>query len=289
MAPHLTTAGIHMEKLMPVFVEILKFLQLTMERPTLYGLWHICSLILTVAACVCTVIFFRNASDKTMRRVLAVMWGIMVVFEMYKQIVYSFHVDGDMITFDFQWYAFPYQFCSTPLFALPFLIFMKDGPVRNFFTVFVTGFVLFAGVAVMIYPGDVFISMIGINIQTMVHHGLQVVMGVMLVAYNRRRMTLPNLGGSIAVFASFAAVAIILNEIAYAVFAANGIDETFNMFFISRHYPCTLPILSSIYPAVPYPVFLLIYLAGFALVAALFFGIEKGILWLTSRRKYAEK
>ena len=39
----------------------------------------------------------------------------------------------------------------------------------------------------------------------------------------------------------------------------------------------------------PIGVFLLIYLAGFALVAALFFGIEKGILWLTSRRKYAAK
>ena len=274
---------------MSLLIDILNLLSLTMETPKLFGVWHICSLLLTVAACVCAVIFFRNASDRTMRRVLTVIWGIMVVFEIYKQTVFSFSVSGDTIAFDYQWYSFPYQFCSTPLYALPFLIFMKDGPVRDFFMTFTTGFVFFAGLAVMIYPADVYISTIGINIQTMVHHGLQVVLGVMLVAYNRRRMTLRNLGGSIAVFSIFAAVAMAVNEIAYIAFTANGMDHTFNMFFISRHFPCTLPILSSIYPVVPYPVFLVIYLLGFAFVSALFFGIEKGILLLTARRDHAAK
>lgn len=274
---------------MSVFIPILSFLQSKMTTPTLFGAWHICSFLLVIAACVCGVILFRNASDRTMRRVLAVIWAILVVFEIYKQVVYSFHISDNTITFDFQWYAFPYQFCSTPMYALPFLILMKDGPVRDFFMSFTTGFVFFAGLAVLIYPGDVFISTIGINIQTMVHHGFQVVLGVMLVAYNRRRMTLRNTCGGIAVFALFAAAAMALNEIVHSAFAVHGIDETFNMFFISRHYPCTLPVLGAIYPAVPYPIFLLIYLAGFALVSLLFFGIEKGILLLITRRKHAAK
>jgi hypothetical protein len=58
------------------------------------------------------------------------------------------------------------------------------------------------------------------------------------------------------------------------------------MFFISRHYPCTLPVLADIYAKVPYPVFLCIYLVGFAVVSALIYGIEKGILALIYRRKH---
>lgn len=274
---------------MSVLVSILTFLDGRMETPTNYGIWHICFLLLTIGATVFMTVRFRNASDRTMRRVLTVMWVIFLVFEVYKHIVFSFSVEDDRIVFDYPWYIFPFQFCSTPFYALPFLIFLKDGPVRNFFMLFTTGFVLFAGLAVMLYPNDVYTTRTGVNIQTMVHHGMQVVMGVMLVAYNRRRMTLRNLGGGIAVFALFAATAMTLNELAYIIFTANGLDDTFNMFFISRHFSCTLPILSTVYEMVPYPVFLLVYLLGFALVAALVFGIEKGILALVMRRKHDTK
>ena len=283
------SSDMKMEKIMSVLVSILTFLDGRMETPTNYGIWHICFLLLTIGATVLMTVLFRNASDRTMRRVLTVMWVIFLALEVYKHIVFSFSVEDGRIVFDYPWYIFPFQFCSTPFYALPFLIFLKDGPVRNFFAMFTTGFVLFAGLAVMLYPNDVFTTRTGVNIQTMVHHGMQVVMGVMLVAYNRRRMTLRNLGGGIAVFALFAATAMTLNELAYIFFTANGLDDTFNMFFISRHVPCTLPILSTVYELVPYPVFLLIYLLGFALVSALLFGIEKGILALVMRKKHDTK
>ena len=283
------SSDMKMEKIMSVLVSILTFLDGRMETPTNYGIWHICFLLLTIGATVLMTVLFRNASDRTMRRVLTVMWVIFLVLEVYKHIVFSFSVEDGRIVFDYPWYIFPFQFCSTPFYALPFLIFLKDGPVRDFFMMFTTGFVLFAGLAVMLYPNDVFTTRTGVNIQTMVHHGMQVVMGVMLVAYYRRRMTLRNLGGGIAVFALFAATAMTLNELAYIFFTANGLDDTFNMFFISRHFPCTLPILSTVYELVPYPVFLLIYLLGFALVSALLFGIEKGILALVMRKKHDTK
>ena len=283
------SSDVKMEKIMSVLVSILTFLDGRMETPTNYGIWHICFLLLTIGATVLMTVLFRNASDRTMRRVLTVMWVIFLALEVYKHIVFSFSVEDGRIVFDYPWYIFPFQFCSTPFYALPFLIFLKDGPVRNFFAMFTTGFVLFAGLAVMLYPNDVFTTRTGVNLQTMVHPGMQVVMGVMLVAYNRRRMTLRNLGGGIAVFALFAATAMTLNELAYIFFTANGLDDTFNMFFISRHFPCTLPILSTVYELVPYPVFLLIYLLGFALVSALLFGIEKGILALVMRKKHDTK
>ncbi len=270
---------------MNFFETILYFLQAEMERPTPYGIFHVCCLLLTVGATVFLVLRCRNVSDRTVRRICLGVWIAMVALEVYKQLVYSMDVTDGVATWDYQWYAFPFQFCSTPLYAFPFIIWLKDGRLRNAFIGFFATFSLFGGLAVMIYPGDVFIRMTGINIQTMVHHGSQVVMGIFLFAYYRNRMPFRRLAGSVAVFAGFAATAMLLNEVMFAYFTRIAmIDETFNMFFISPHFPCTLPVLSGIYGKIPYPAFLLLYLIGFALVAAIMLGAEIGITALIRKR-----
>ena len=91
-------------------------------------------------------------------------------------------------------------------------------------------------------------------------------------------------GKAAVICLSFSAAAMGLNLAVPAILNAHGItDFTFNMFFISHRFPCTLPVLSGIYPVVPYPVFLLLYLVGFAAVAAIIFAIGKGIVALTQR------
>ena len=271
---------------MSVFEKIVYFLQRKMETPKLYGTWHIIALLLVIALTVFLVVKYRNAPDKSMRRILFAAWIIMVLLEIYKQIVFSMSsADGITAVWDFQWYAFPFQFCSTPLFALPFAAFLPEGKIRQAIMAFLSTFSLFAGLAVMIYPGDVFIDMIGINFQTMVHHGFQVALGIFISAYYVRKHTLKTFAGGIAVFAVFCSVAMALN---FAVHDVLKIEETFNMFYISPYYDCTLPILSIIYKAVPYFAFLLIYILGFSLVAALFFGISKGIAAVCGKKKACE-
>ena len=271
---------------MNLFEKFLHILEFEVPSPSAYGIFHIVCLILTVAASAFLVWRFRDASDKTVRRLLLGVWVVLVVLEVYKQLVYAMDVENGVATWDYAWYAFPFQFCSTPLYALPFIIFLKDGWVRRAFMAYFATFSLFAGLAVMIYPGDVFVtSLLGIDLQTMIHHGSQVVLGIFLVAYNRRRLNLRYFAESLLVFCAFAAVAMILNVGVHHYLVSNGMDDTFNMFFISPYHPCTLPILSDIYEKVPYAVFLVIYLLGFSLVSALVFGIEKGIIALIQRPK----
>ena len=158
---------------------------------------------------------------------------------------------------------------------MPFIIFLKDGKIRNAFISFFATFSFFAGFAVMLYPNDVFINMIGINLQTMIHHGTQVALGVLLVAHNRKRMNKRYFVGSLVVFYIFAAIAMILNEIVHNHLVQIGANDAFNMFYISPYHDCTLPVLANIYKMVPYPVFLIIYLIGFAVVSLIIFGLEK--------------
>ncbi len=270
---------------MTFFERMVALLQVEMTTPASYGVWHICFLLLTVAASVGAVWRFRDASEKTQRRLLLTVWLVLVTLEVYKQLVFSLDVTDGVADWSYPWYAFPFQFCSSPLYVLPFAIFPRSDRIRSAVMSFLATFSLFGGLAVMAYPGDVFIGMIGINIQTMVHHGSQVILGVLMVAWDRRRMDKVFFAKGIAVFAILAAVAMILNLGVHAALVSAGMgDLTFNMFFISPYHPCTLPVLSLVYPAVPYPVFLALYLLGFSAVAGIVFAMEAGILHLIGRR-----
>ncbi len=258
-----------------MYRDILAFLKLEMVTPTTYGWFHIMFLAIIAVFTVLLVWRFRDTSDKNMRRMAFVLWIVLLLLEAYKQFTYSYTITDTLVQYDYQWYAFPFQFCSAILYALPFVVFLKDGKVRDAFMSFFATFSFFAGFVVMLYPGDVFINQIGINIQTMIHHGAQVAFGIFMVAYNRKKFSWKFFARGILVFAGFIAVAMILNELVHSYFASNAIEEAFNMFYISPYYECTLPVLSIIYKMVPYAAFLAIYILGFSAAGAIIFALEK--------------
>jgi len=270
---------------MNTFEKIVYALQADMETPATFGLWHIISFVLMIGLCVLLLWRFGNASDKTLRYILLITWGVVFLAEVYKQIVFSFDFDGTTASWSYTWYAFPFQFCSTPLYALPLAAFLKEGKVRSAVLTFLSTFSLFAGLAVMIYPNDVFISLIGINVQTMLHHGSQVVIGVLIAYHERHRIGKRQFLHGVTVFAAFALIAMVLNIAMHYIHLAHGIDATFNMFFISPFHDCTLPVLSIFYPLLPYPLFLICYLIGFSLVAALIYGIQYIIIKKAAAKK----
>ena len=274
---------------MSILDRIMAIFEFRIESPDPYGWFHILCLVLTAAFTVFLILRFRNAPDPTVRRMLCVIWGIMVVLELCKQLEGAYDVVGGTPIWSYLWRWFPFQFCSTPLYCLPFIIFLPDCWWRRAFSAFFAGFSLFAGLAVMLYPYDVYSPVAFINVQTMIHHGAMVAVGIFMVAYNRRHMNKRYFVGSLAVFYVFTAVAVVLNEAVHSMLTAKGTPGEFNMFFISRHYPCTLPVLSDIYTKVSYPLFLLIYVVGFAVVSALIYGLEKGILaWIYRRKRTAQ-
>lgn len=260
--------------------KLLELMTLEMETPTSYGWFHLMFVGLTLLACVFLCVRFRNSSERTERRVVFVLWLIMLVLEIYKQIIFTFEVVDGSIVGDYAWYAFPFQLCSTPLYVLPFVAFLPNGRLRDAVTGYTIAFSIFGGLCVYAFPGDVFMSYIGINIQTMIHHGIQIIVGVYLASKYRHRLTLKYYLEGGLVFIALVIVALVMNVGVHNALRALGHDDTFNMFYISPYHDCTLPLLSSIYPLVPYPVFLAIYVVGFILAAAIIFFAAKGITHL---------
>ena len=192
---------------------------------------------------------------------------LVILLEIYKQLNFSYNPTTD--TWSYQWYAFPFQFCSTPMYVALVAGCLKGGKFQEWLYSYLATFSLFGGICVMLYPNDVFIGTIGINIQTMICHGGMVVMGLYFLASGLVKLKFTTIFKAMAIFAGLCSLALIMN----IIYHATGGTATFNMFFISPYLPCTLPLLSVIYNLVPYPIFLIIYLLGFSLAGFIMLAI----------------
>jgi hypothetical protein len=261
-----------------------------MPRPGNYGWFHLMfmGIILLVTVFLC--VRYRDASPKQERAILLFFWGLIVLLELYKELQFAMNytepVAENPITWSYEWGSFPFQFCSTPFYILPIAALARREKVRDAARMFLATYALIAGIAVYLYPNDVFIGTIGINIQTMVHHGTQVILGVYLGMRLRRegKLVRPVFLRGCLIFVIMVAIALGLN-LAAPLFT----DRTFNMFFIGPRFPCSLVILDQIYPRIPYLAFLALYVLGFSLVALLMMTLHKAAGKLGSRKKARAK
>ena len=246
--------------------------------PESYGLFHIACIIAAVLLTVLVCKLFKDTSDRAVNVLTACVWVVLVVLEIYKQLIFGFELEEGKFVWDYAWYAFPFQFCSSPLYILPIIAFTKNEKLRDACIAYMMTFSLFAGLAVFCYPGDVFIRTIGINYQTMIHHGSQILMGIFYAVRYRGKFGVRFFFGGVSVFVVMSFIAMVLNVGVYHAFLAFGIDETFNMFYISPYFDCTLPLLSTVYEKIPYVGFVCVYFFGFILCALIVYSILSGLL-----------
>ena len=162
---------------MNILISVLEVFKAKMTEPTMYGWFHVMWLIITVAATVLLCWLFKEGTEKQVHRIVFITAILVTLLEIYKQIEYTFSVENGQIVSDFQWYAFPFQFCSTPMYVGLLFGIIRRGKVHEALGAFLASYAIFAGVCVMLYPNTVFVSTMGINIQTMVCHGSMIVVG----------------------------------------------------------------------------------------------------------------
>lgn len=208
-----------------------------------------------------------------MRRFLLVESLLITVLEIYKQINFSFHVDGSQILFDYQWHAFPFQFCSTPMYIGLLAAVVRSKSLHMRLCSYLATYALFAGICVMAYPSTVFIDTVGINIQTMIWHGSMITVGIVLLRTGYITATLKTVIRALPVFLILVLTAVAMNEIAYQTGLLES--ETFNMFFISPYCAPELPVYSQIQGIVPFPFSVLIYVAGFTAASGIIMLLSK--------------
>ena len=265
---------------MNFWIRMIELFDTTTDVPPAYGSYHLISIILTVVLAVALSLLYKKIGEKNVRWVILTVSVIAILLEVYKQITYTFSVENGEIVSDYQWYAFPFQFCSVPMYA-GVLAGLTKGKLHDCLCAFLASYAIFAGICVMIYPGDVFSTVAGVNFQTMYCHGSMITLGVSLLAFGYVKNAHKSILRAMPVFAAAVGLAVIMNEVVYRTNIAEG--ETFNMFFVSPHFEGTLPVYSTIQQVVPYPLCLILYILAFSIAAYVILLAATGIRALLCR------
>lgn len=264
--------------------DLILFLDTDMTTPESFGWFH---LLWFAAAILGGILLYRcvkPGNDKQVRTVLIVLSAIAIFSEIYKQFNYTFSVTEEgLIQADYQWYAFPLQFCCMPMFIGLAAGLIKNKRIHDALCAFLATYSLFAGLCVMCYPVQVFVPTIGINIETMYCHGSMITLAIYLLYTEHVKAESKTLWKAVPVFCSCLGLAVVLNEIAHYTDFTGG--ETFNMFFVSPHEDPSLPVYSLVQQYVPYPFCLIIYIIMFTMAAYLMLLIPMGIKAITKKRK----
>ena len=253
---------------------VLRILDWQMREPGLFGWYHLMWLGIIAVYTVGLCRWAKKASADQVRKMVLITAIVVVICEVYKQINYTFSYEKS-ITADYLWYAFPFQFCSTPMYVGLLAGLTRKGKVHEAACAYLATFAVFAGACVMIYPGDVFVETLGINIQTMICHGTMISVGTALFASGHVKLEHKTVLKALPVFAVCVVLACIMNEVAHLTGLLR--TDNFNMFYFSPYVEPSLPVYSSVQGVVPFPWSLIIYVAGFTAAAYLMLLIAKGI------------
>jgi len=260
--------------------ELLRALDVSMEVPQPYGWFHLLWCALTAGATVALCLLYKKGLVRNVRTVVLTTAIIVAVLEVYKQINYTFSYE-DGITAHYQWYAFPWQFCSMPMYV-GLLAGVTKGRLHRALCAFLASYAVFAGVCVMLIPTSVFIDTVGINIQTMICHGSMITVGVFLMYTGYVKPEHTTVLHALPVFAGGVAMATAINWLGHHAHIMG--DGALNAFFICPDCPPHLPVFSLVQPLLPGYLDVAVYVAGFTLASYLIVLICMGIRALAARR-----
>ena len=245
---------------MNLFEKILYILQGEMNEPDSFGWFHLLWIGLTLLSIFILFINRKKYSEKQLKIVLGVYGVVALILEVVKQLIWSFNYDvgTGVVTWDYQWYAAPFQLCTTPIYVSLICLFLKDNKIRDSLLSYMSFVTILGSFMTIIIPDSCFVKTIEVNIHTMWLHCGSFVVSIYLMIVGAVKINKNNLFNAFKVFIIFILLANLLNISIYNIGILNG--ETFNMFYISPYFISELPVFNIIQQSVPYIVYLMIYI-----------------------------
>ena len=270
---------------MNLFYKLLLFLEGTMDTPTSFGYFHFLWIFLTIIS-IYILYKRKDKHDEKELKIILFLYGfISLILEILKQIIWTIDYNQitNTLTFDYSWYSFPFQLCTTPIYVSLICLFLKDNKIRKSLLSYLAFTTILGSIATIIMPDSCFTGDILINIHTMYLHCGSLVLSVYLLMTKEVEINITNLKNSIYVFLLFLGVAMFLNITIYQSGILNG--ETFNMFYISPYFISILPVFNIIQQNVPYLIYLIIYIVAIVIGSLIIYYIAKGIQSIFNYRK----
>ena len=244
-----------------------------MEKPSAYGWFHLCFLVGGLALCVFLAWRLRCVSEKTNDIMLFFVGFFLLICEVYKQLFYTYVIGFG----EYQWWIFPFQLCSIPMYLCLIVPFFKEGLIKKAIYTFLATYNLLGGFVALFEPSGLSHEYVTLTLHAFVWHLLLVFVGFYLIASGRVANRFKEFLYSLVTFAILCGVAEIIN----IVFR----DKDIKMFYISPFHTTPIVVFKQIELATNWAVNMVLYLTALTIGAFAFFSIGYGIQKLVKKRK----
>ncbi len=202
------------------------FIELTvweMEKPQPYGPFHLCWVLIGIVLCALLAWRLRKLKDKGNAILLVSIGVFLVICEIYKQLFYFYYIGQG----SYQWWIFPFQMCSVPMYLCILAPLLKKGKLQNGMYHFMMIYNLLGGVMAMIEPSGLMHEYWTLTLHAFIWHTILVFVGLYLGFSDRTTVRKSDFKLATYTLLGLCGIAFCINLLCWD--AANG---DINMFFV---------------------------------------------------------
>ena len=267
---------------MSFFEYLLRLTSWPMTPPVLYGPFHLIaafggSAIAILAAWRFSSINNCNTNNRDNRRsfdqIMLVSGVILLIGELYKQLMNFYIVNNHA----YDWWIFPFQLCSLPLYLCPLLILIHNEKRHRILCTFLLDFNMMGAVATFIDPSGIFHPYWMLTLHGILWHLMLIFVGFVIIFSHEADLTTRGFLRTLPLFAFFCLAAEVLNGILHRFSAAN-------LFYISPWEMSTQLLFGDIDRILGRPIGILLYILAMAAGAWLIHNIARKIIIFLKRK-----
>lgn len=215
------------------------FLQWTawpMTSPAVYGPFHLLFFTIGTAAMLLLAWIFRTFTSLKMNNsVLAFTGVILAIGEIYKQLFF-YYIIGEK---NYDWWLFPFQLCSLPMYLCLLLPFIHNPGKRQIICTFLLDFNMMGAIATFIDPSGILHDYWTLTLHGLIWHLILIFIGFFIILTRQADLSPKGFKAILPLFAFFCIIAEILNIVLHQYGAIN-------LFYISPYEMSTQLVFSDI-------------------------------------------
>lgn len=189
---------------------------------------------------------------------------LMAASEIWKQLYLTFGINGG----SYDWWYFPFQLCSTPMYVLLLLPHLKKGRLRHALLTFLMCYGTLGGIAVFADTSGLHYPVLSLTVHSYLWHILQIITGVLSGAALFRE---PDARPSRKAFADASLLYLTFCAAASLINLSVSPRAVINMFYINPRYPMEQVVFCRLVPCIGNYAAILVYIGATILGAGIIF------------------
>lgn len=202
---------------------LLKYTAWKMTPLKPYGLIHIIYFVIGLLLSLFIAYKYKDASREKLNRFILGIGLFLFVTEIYKQLFYTFYIGLG----SYQWWIFPFQLCSVPIYFCLAMPFIKNEKIYHACAIFLISYNLLGGFISFLEPSGLIHEYVSLTIHAFLWHMSLVLLGLVIGLNKSVSKKKKDFKNTLLLYVVLCTVAFLINLIFYK--AASG---DINMFFV---------------------------------------------------------